>query len=329
MSAHAPDADYSYYRGSVYWNDFPQVTEHLNRLVTGDPARGWIDCLKERFGSADCVLSLNCGNGWVDRDLFRAGVARSIIGIDIQESSLATARAEADRIGMPARYIAMDTNRPKLMGVRPQWALNHAALHHATYIDRLVGEVYLSLPVDGLLISYDYIGPHRNQYHRDAWLRMEAVAADVPEEFRPKLAYPHFRTILATDPTEAVHSELVVATIERYFDVEIAVPLGGEIAYQLLFENDRLYAAHQTKRGDAVIRSIIEEDIAHTRGEICRSLFAFIVARKRRGTIKDADLLRWSSEEDIRELVALRKGSRYYWPTSLELEYYGPPEAAT
>jgi SAM-dependent methyltransferase len=326
MSAHAPDAEYSYYRGAVYWNDFPQVQEHLNRLITGDPARGWIDFIKTRYGSADCVLSLNCGNGWVDRDLFRAGVAGSIVGIDIQESSLATARMEAERIGMPARYIAMDTNHPKLMRMQPQWALNHAALHHATYIDRLVGEVQLALPRGGLLISYDYVGPHRNQYHREAWSRMERIAADLPEEFRPRLAYPHVPTLLANDPTEAVHSELVVAMIERYFDIEVAVPLGGELAYQLLFGNGGLYAASETKRGDAVIRSIIEQDVEHTRGEISRSLFAFIVARKKR-TIPHGSLLLWAAEEDAREARAERNGSRYYWPTSLELEHYGKPNA--
>ena len=318
-----PAPDFSYYRGDIYWNNFPQVAAHLDALITGSPKRGWVEYLAERYPPVDCVLALNCGIGWPERLLFTAGLVRSVVGVDVQGSSLAVARAAAEKIGMPARYVEMDTNRPVLIDIKPQWALNYAALHHATFIDRLVREVYFSLPRDGLLINYDYVGPHRNQYGREAWSRMRQMVETLPDELRPTLAYPHMKTMLATDPTEAVHSELVLETVSRYFDIEARIPLGGALAYHLLYQNHGLYAEHETERGEAVIRSIIDADIDFTRGEVDRSLFAYVIARKKRHGISAEDLLRWSEQERAREAAASANGGRYYPPTEIELETYG------
>ena len=54
------------------------------------------------------------------------------------------------------------------------------------------------------------------------------------------MSYPHLPTMLHDDPTEAIHSELIVETLQRYFHVERFVPLGGAIAYPLLTFNARL-----------------------------------------------------------------------------------------
>ena len=45
MSANRPAGEFSYYRGDLYWNNFPQVVAHVNRLITGSPERGWVDHL--------------------------------------------------------------------------------------------------------------------------------------------------------------------------------------------------------------------------------------------------------------------------------------------
>jgi hypothetical protein len=216
----------------------------------------------------------------------------------------------------------MDANDPMLIGIKPSWALNYAALHHVAYIDRLVRQVYFSLPPDGLLINWDYVGPHRNQYGREAWSRIWEIADSLPPEFRPKMGYPHMKTMLHEDPTEAVHSELILETIGRYFDIETAVPLGGALGHHLMMENRALLDQQETARGAAIVRSIIEADVAFTRGEIGRSLFAFIVARKK--PIRAEELLRWSREEAEREAAAKRNGGRYYSPTELEIEAYPP-----
>ena len=53
----------------------------------------------------------------------------------------------------------------------------------------------------------------------------------LPAPLRTKMSYPHVPTMIATDPTEAIHSDLIVETLARYFDLVEVRPVGGAIAY--------------------------------------------------------------------------------------------------
>ena len=317
-----PSDEHQYYSGGIYWNNFPEVSAHLNRLITGDPSRNWISHLASNYGRVGTVLSLNCGNGWVEREMFQSGLIRSVVGIDISEDLLKAAAEEARRIGMPARYISMDANAADLSGIGFDWAVNHAALHHVAYIDHLVREIFTNLPKDGLLVSYDYVGPHRNQYAWDAWSQMVQMWNAMPSSLRSNLSYAHLKTMLAVDPTEAVHSELIVPTIGRYFDVEEKFALGGSLAYQLLFENRGLFEGRSTPEGAAWVKRIIQEDEQYARGEVERSLFAFMICRPKKQIAGGEDKLdEWTREERFREHNAAKAGGRYYHKSALEIIY--------
>jgi hypothetical protein len=181
-------------------------------------------------------------------------------------------------------------------------------------------ELCRRLPDDGVFVSHDYIGPHRNQYPWEAWDAAANLNRELPERFRQKMYYPHLLTMLELDPTEAIHSELIVETMRRYFVVDEFVPLGGAIAYQLLTHNARLFAApdDDTERTETIDRVLAADD-AFTAADPEHSWFAFLVARPNKAALDDeAQLRAWTAEEDEREAAAAARGGEYYPHTTLQ-----------
>ena len=307
----------------VYWNDFEMVREHLNTLISGDPRTDWMKWLTERHTPFERVLALNCGDGVMERGLFKHGVAKSVVGVDVSGSALADARRAADELGMPAEYIEFDANLDPLPPGPFDLILNHAALHHVAYIDRVVRGAREVIADSGLLVHYDYTGAHRNQYGAEAWAATLVFNASLPEPFRNgSLDYPHLPTMLTIDPTEAIHSELILETLDRYFESELTVPLGGSISYPVLYQNHALFDAEATDDGRAVLQSIIDRDREHLDGDPAGSTFTFAVMRPRPGALDDEDqLAAWTAEERGREGAAAANGGEYYPHTAFGIVY--------
>ena len=125
-------------------------------------------------------------------------------------------------------------------------------MHHVAYIDRVTRRICELLAPDGVFVSWDYVGPHRNQYTAVQWEHAWAANLELAPELRQEMRYPHMPTMLVGDPTEAVHSELIVPTIERYFRIEHHARLGGGVAYLLLTHNDAIQARSQDEVDEAV-----------------------------------------------------------------------------
>jgi len=316
-----PSETFRYYDDTLYWNDFPEIQAHLNRLATGHSTNDWMTLL-EGYPPAQRLLSLNCGDGWVERKLHKRGHARSVVGLDISEDLLEQARRLAAQEGLVADYRVADANTTSLAGLGFDHVLNHAALHHVACIDRLVREVLIQMPEHGLLINYDYVGPHRNQYEWEAWSRMIELWDEMPPQLRTGLAYPPIEAMLAGDPTEAVHSELIVDTLRRYFDIVEMRALGGAIAYQMLWNNVGLHQARESWHGAYWLNRIIEADSEFTAGKPESSLFAVLICRPRKTVLGDTEQLAlWTKEENEREERAARNGGRYYPRGAIEIIY--------
>jgi SAM-dependent methyltransferase len=313
---------FEYYTDVVYWNDFKSVRAYLNELATGSPEEDWM-ALLGAYAPAKRLLSLNCGSGWVERDIYALRAARSVVGIDISPQLVQEARVLAGEARVPADYLVMDANTASLDRIGFDYVLNHAALHHVAYLDRLVREVRTYMPPDGLFINYDYIGPRRNQYSLEVWTRMIELWEELPPSLRGKLDYPHLPTMLATDPTEAIHSDLIVETLGRYFDFVTVRPLGGTIAYQLLWNNKALHQAQDKPEGQYWLDRIVGADREYTQGQLDRSLFAFILCRPKPVLSDEAQIEIWAREEAEREARAKANGGRYQPKTTLEIIHYG------
>ena len=302
-----------YYQGR-YWNDLDCVVQMFNNRISGCPEGSWYSHFARTTDKTFTrALILNCGNGWVERDLIRAGLVKEAVGIDYSSALLEQASAAADEANLPIRYHQMDTNSASFPDDEFDLVVNYAAAHHISMIDRVFRELCTLLPEDGWFVSFDYVGPHRNQYRADAWEAAWQVNAELPEHVRQEMSYPNLPTMLHDDPTEAIHSELIVETLLRYFEVEQFTPLGGAVAYPLLTHNQRLFAIDDLAERTRWAEMILAADDAFLRDHPDSSLFAYVAARPNKAALSSsAQLARWTNEEIERERTAEQNGGEYY-----------------
>ncbi len=302
-----------YYTGK-YWNNRPEVVEHLNRRATDSPAvRWWEHLVAWHGGPFRRVLALNCGNGWVEQELLEGGVASSAVGLDIDPALLHGASVAAERRGLDVTYLQVDINSfpfdPAEIG-EVDLVVNYAAAHHISHIDAVFRRIASLLRPDGVFVSWDYTGPHRNQYAAAQWEALHRLNLELPVELRKQLTYPHLPTMLATDPSEAVHSDLVLPTMRRYFDLVHLRHLGGGLAYELLTFNDSFFDPSLDTGGE--VARILAADQAYTDVDPAqRSLFTYAIARPAAVMPATTELVRWTEDELAREAAAAATGGRY------------------
>ena len=126
------------------------------------------------------------------------------------------------------------------------------------------------------------------------------------------MRYPHLPTMLVTDPTEAIHSELVIETMNRYFYIEHHSKIGGALAYLLLTFNDNFFKASESDR-EKWIYFILEEDSKYLLNHPLSSMFDFLIARPKKEILKDKKKLEaFQKAENEREEYAIKNNGQYY-----------------
>ncbi|HEY6747508.1 MAG TPA: class I SAM-dependent methyltransferase, partial [Mycobacteriales bacterium] len=315
--------DSSVYYHSGYWNDLKFVQRYLNRRASGDPEMSWSEHMASATGRTFAkALVLNCGNGWVERGLVTAGLVKEAVGVDYAEDLLVTARAEAEAAGLPLRYFQLDTNTARWPEDGFDLVVNHAAGHHVARLDTVFRSIAELLPEDGLFVSFDYLGAHRNQYPTAQWEAAWQANEALPAELRHELVYPHLPTMLVTDPTEAIHAELIMPVMRRYFDIEHFSALGGGVAYPVLTFNRAVFGRPEEEIA-AALEQVLAADAAYTDADPeHRTLFGYVIARPRKAALADrSQLVAWTAEEDERERRAAADGGRYYPDTMMSVLY--------
>jgi SAM-dependent methyltransferase len=317
-----PENSTVYYKG-IYWNDYAPTREYINAAISGNGSVDWSNYFGSKVNkSFRKALILNCGNGWVERDLHKQGLFQSAIGVDYSRELLDIAISTVESQGLPIEYFQADTNSGIFPAHQYDLVINHAAAHHITRIDRVFRALANMLSEDDLFVSFDYVGPHRNQYSVQAWSHLWELNRSLPETVKhPTLHYPHYPTMLATDPSEAVHSELIKTIFNRYFHCIEWCDLGGAIAYPLLTHNTALACA-SAQESDFYIRKILAEDDAFKRDHPDSSLFAFFYGKPNKSVLANSELLQsFTEEEEQRELLAQQNSGRYYEPNILQYLY--------
>lgn len=302
-----------YYTGT-YWNDYEIVRNRINRRMSGEPTRTWFEHFaKETERTFKRALILNCGNGWVERELMEHGLIAEGVGMDYSQPLLHEASAAARENGLPLTYIQSNINDAAFPEGEFDLVVNHAAAHHIAAIDRVFREICRVLPEDGWFVSFDYVGPHRNQFRLDAWEEVWNLNHRLPESLRQDLVYPQIPVMLGMDPTEAIHSELILDTFHRYFRTGGYSPLGGAIAYPLLTHNARMFQSDDEVLRALWIDRILEADDRFLAEHPESTLFAYFAGRPDKAVLQDAErLAAWRAEEVERERRGQERAGEYY-----------------
>lgn len=304
--------DSSVYYGGRYWNDHPTVLAYICRHLTGDSHTWWTDDFRARFCARpfDHGLFLNCGNGWVERQFIDAGMVRKATAFDCSSELLEEARGKS--AGRPIRYLLADANRATFTEDEFDLIVNVGALHHVQYVERMAEVLCRCLRPDGVLVAFDYIGPARNQYSPRQWRRIWAANHRLPKRLRKPLLLP--RPVpyqLWVDPTEAIHSDLVLAALGRRFDVFERHDVGGGIAYEVVTHNPRIFAPAPDPGTQDALAGLLSEDQRLTATGELPPMFSYYLARPRKESLEDPALAAYRDAEDAREAWAARHLGTY------------------
>jgi len=291
------------YYSDIYWNDFNPVQKYLNQLATGDERTDWRSHLLHlnKGRPFKKVLVLSCGNGWVERDMHEVGLIESAVGVDINRELLDQAEKGAAAKNLPFSYFHHDSNKYKdFPGSGYDLVLNHASLHHVAYIDFHTRAVWRVLLRDGgILVNYEFTGPHRNQYPQYQWEFMENMNDKFDKSVKRDLAYPHLPTMLVMDPSEAIHSDLIVKTLHRYFTSIWDRKLNGAIAYELLSHVPGLKEL-PVDILNRHIDSVLNADQKFAKENPESYMFWYSIMRPK-ALVSSSDMEIWTSKENFRE----------------------------
>jgi SAM-dependent methyltransferase len=313
--------DSSVYYSSHYWNDLPRVLEYINERTTGDRGTYWMEDFRARFCQAQPFqhgLFVACGNGWVERDFIDRGIVRRATGFDYSKDLLAA--AERDRGEREIDYFQADVNRLDLPEDGYDLVVNVGALHHVQYVNRFSRVLCSTLRSSGALVAFDYIGPGRNQYGVDHWSLIRQANQDLPRFLRKdKLKRPHLPTMLHDDPTEAIHADIVLEALARFFTIEERHDVGGGIAYEVITHNPKFFGGVAEAELTPNLDRLLAADAGMTDRGTVPPLFSYYIARPNKAALEDAGLDMHQAAEDSREAWAAGHAGVYSWPQYVEV----------
>ena len=305
--------DSKIYYSDFYWNDLKIVKDHINRLISGrseiDYINNFANKSNRKFKKA---LVLNCGNGHVEREFISRNIVESAIGIDISKDLIA--QAETNKGDMKIDYIQCDINEFDFTSLNFDLLIVYAAGHHIKCLHKVFASTSKKLAENnGMIVGFDYIGAHRNQYEYDVWEKLNYYNLKLPKNFQNNLIYPHLPTMLVTDPSEAIHSELLEGVLKFYFDLDFTM-LGGGVAYEIISHNENIREmVTKNKNIDLLnkfVSSILEWDIKESREDNRFNLFASFYGYPK-NDLNSEDVENKIKEEFIYE-KAFPLGSEYY-----------------
>jgi len=254
--------EYTHY-SDKYWNDLEVVGKYKNKLATGNENVHWIGDILNRFKEYlpfDDVLVVGCGNGWLERQLYDLGIGKHFDAFDMSEKYINEAKELKQSRAID--YFLDDINTmSKIEDDKYDAVFNFAVLHHVTEVDNALKKLARCLKTNGLMFNEEYVGPARNQYSDQHLKHMLEVMSDLPEKFRTKVKFlrpplENFRV----EPSEAIHSDLILPLIPKYFDIVYQRNLNGGVAYQLLHNNIQEFEDDSNTESVKWLEYLLKED---------------------------------------------------------------------
>lgn len=298
-----------YYSGK-YWNDYPECLSIINtRLFSEDIS--WTEFLKKQnLVNFKHALILNCGNGWVERELYDNGIILHAVGVEYNQDLVNECNNHKNERNI--EYIQHDINTVSFPDNSFDVVINFAACHHIQYIERVCNNIRKWLKPDGLFLHNDYIGPQRNQYAKEEWIKMNEINSLLPIQYKKGLGYPDVQQMMKDDPTEAINSCHIIPTIYKLFDIEYHKKSGGAIAYEILTHNNNLFNLNIEERKKWV-QKIMEYDGEYL-NKTGNSFFHFIICKNSK-SVNQETIDELINDMDKREKLALKLFGHYCYNT--------------
>lgn len=231
----------------VYWLAVPAVQQRFQRMAcAGSHHRWWVEyCLNEfldRPTSSTKMLSIGCGSGTLERDLFRLNAFHACDAIDIAPGAIDIAQREAHLIGAAnIHYCVQDVQKTPLGRHLYDAVWFNGSLHHIKQLETVCEAVRSALKPGGWIFFNEYVGANHFAFSQRQREVIAGAFQLLPQEYRRSFQPEHFgkvqhvaqlpdpADVIKVDPSEAVRSQDIRRVVSDHF-VECAFnPCGGNI----------------------------------------------------------------------------------------------------
>jgi ubiquinone/menaquinone biosynthesis C-methylase UbiE len=261
----------SYTSTSDFWL-IPAIQQSWNKMISGDPEMLYEDYVVQKYLSKKQnlkLLSVGCGEGFHDRNFAKYDCFSQIDGLDISPVSIKNAVKLAAESNLNINYFQGDFKKIKLDTNSYDVILFSSSLHHFKDVDATLKEyVKPILKEGGILVVYEFSGPNRLQWTQGQLDKANELLRNLPKKFRllydkasikRKVYRPGLVRMLFVDPSEAVDSEAIVPSLNKYFQVLEQTNLGWNILHLLLkgIAQNFINEEEETKK---IINFLIDEE---------------------------------------------------------------------
>jgi SAM-dependent methyltransferase len=271
-----------YYKGK-YWNDYPECLAIINTRLFGEDMDWKQYLINNNLKNFEHALILNCGNGWVERELYDCGIILKATSVEYNTALINECNQKKENRDIT--YVQHDVNTINFSDSTFDLVINFAACHHIRYIEKVCNSIRLWLKPDGYFIHNDYIGPQRNQYNQRQWKRVNKVNNMLHYSIKKSIGYPDVMQMMIDDATEAINANRIAQVVYDFFNIDYHSKSGGVIAYELLTHNDKLFNLDIKTRKD-IVKKIMKYDMKYMK-KTGESFFHFIIARNNKAVSKE------------------------------------------
>ncbi|HUO85658.1 MAG TPA: class I SAM-dependent methyltransferase, partial [Thermoanaerobaculia bacterium] len=262
-----------------YWTQHPSIAASVNQQISGVPWMAATQYLKVRWAYEPLGrgLSLGCGTGPLERDLWRQRICEEIDAVDLSWRAVRSAKTEARRSGMSGiHYRCRDFNRMPFPRERYDFAAFHGSLHHAADPEGLLRRVRETLRPGGLLYLDEYVGPSRDEWSEEHLRPAREIYDSLPEELKRTPMQP---PVAWDDPSEMAASSRILPAVRERFEIVDDRPYWGNLLFPLVtaLHGGRLLEDEFLP----LVREWIEREQELIRDGTFRSpLYAVVIARR-------------------------------------------------
>lgn len=270
-----------------YWLGVLEVRRWVNRRMTGDPDKLYIQAFLEGMRSRWPIpeaASIGCGAGDLERGVVGLGAVQRIYGSDIGEGSIRIAEqaARAEGHGERIRYSNADAavflEAALARGERFDLIFFHGVLHHLLDLEKVVDLAAQALRDDpaGLIYIDEYMGPNRNRWTPEILGYASGIFERIPQQFRRTSSV--LPPIAMEDPTEMIRSDEIEPIVRERLEIVDWMPYFGNVLNPLVC-SIRADAIEEPEVAAALSEAMQLEDYLISRN-LLRPLYAACVARR-------------------------------------------------
>ncbi|ARU06575.1 SAM-dependent methyltransferase [Comamonas serinivorans] len=231
----------------MYWLAVPAVQRRFQRKACADTGHHWWGTyvMKEFFDrptSTARMLSIGCGSGSLERELFRQNAFGQFDAIDLAPGAIEIAKAEANALGARnIHYFVQDVQKTSLGTGLYDAVWFNGSLHHIQELERVCQSVRQALKPGGWVFFNEYVGANHFAFSERQRQVITSAFHLLPPAYRRSFQVEHFghvqdtvplpdpAEVVKVDPSEAIRSQDIRSVLREYF-VECAYnPCGGNI----------------------------------------------------------------------------------------------------